>query len=106
MSGLSLDGPRELHDAYRRDRRGGSVFDKVVAAVRLLQKHQVEFNILCTVNATNSRHPLEVYRFFRDDLDAHYIQFIPIVERDNETGDQEGTRSPTARSIGSSTDDS
>jgi len=66
------------------------VFDKVLAAVRLLQKHGVAFNILCTVNAANSRFPLEVYRFFRDDLRARYLQFIPIVERDNETGDQTG----------------
>ncbi len=68
-----------------------------------MQKHQVEFNILCTVNAANSRHPLEVYRFFRDELKTRYIQFIPIVERDNETGDQEGRRSPTARSGRSNT---
>jgi len=91
LVGLSLDGPRELHDAYRRDRRGDSVFDKVVRAAQLLQKHQVEFNILCTVNAVNSHHPLEVYRFFRDELGARFIQFIPIVERDNESGDQTGT---------------
>jgi len=50
----------------------------------------VEFNILCTVNSWNGSHPLRVYRFFRDDLEAHYIQFIPIVERDNESGFQEG----------------
>ncbi len=65
---------------------------------RLMQEHQVEFNILCTVNAVNSQHPLEVYRFFRDELEARYIQFIPIVERDNESGDQEGT-AVTDRSV-------
>ena len=92
LVGLSLDGPREMHDAYRRDKAGNSVFDKVVAAARLMQKHQVEFNILCTVNAVNSQHPLEVYRFFRDELKAPYLQFIPIVERDNATGNQEGMR--------------
>ena len=92
LVGLSLDGPRHLHDAFRRDKAGNSVFDKVVRAARLMQKHKVEFNILCTVNAKNSQHPLEVYRFFRDELGARYIQFIPIVERDNETGNQEGTR--------------
>ena len=86
-----MDGPREMHDAYRHDRTGNSVFDGVVAAARLMQKHQVEFNILCTVNAVNSLHPLEVYRFFRDELDAAYLQFIPIVERDNDTGNQEKT---------------
>ena len=92
LIGLSLDGPRELHDAYRHDKGGHPVFDKVERAARLMQKHGVEFNILCTVNAANSRRPLEVYRYFRDDLGARYLQFIPIVERDNDTGDQEGTR--------------
>jgi len=98
LVGLSLDGPREMHDAYRRDRRGRSVFDKVCAAARLMQKHEVQFNILCTVNAVNSLRPLEVYRFFRDDLGARYLQFIPIVERDNESGDQTGT-AVTDRSV-------
>ena len=91
LVGLSLDGPRDLHDAYRHDRGGGPVFDKVERAARLMQRHGVEFNVLCTVNAANSRHPIRVYRYFRDDLQARYVQLIPIVERDNETGDQEGT---------------
>jgi uncharacterized protein len=91
LVGLSLDGPRFLHDAYRRDMTGKSVFDKVVRAARLMQRHKVEFNILCTINAANSRHPIEVYRFFRDELKAPYLQFIPIVERVNDTGDQTGT---------------
>ena len=98
LVGLSIDGPRELHDAYRRDKRGGSVFDKVVGAVRLMQRHGVEFNILCTVNAVNSLRPLDVYRFFRDELGARYIQFIPIVERANDSGAQEGT-AVTERSV-------
>ena len=98
LVGLSIDGPRAMHDAYRHDKAGQPVFDKVMRAARLLQKHQVEFNILCTVNAVNSQHPLEVYRFFRDEMKAPYIQFIPIVERDNATGDQEGTRI-TERSV-------
>jgi len=98
LVGLSLDGPREMHDAYRRDKAGNSVFDKVVRAARLMQKHQVEFNILCTVNAVNSQHPLDVYKFFRDELKTPYLQFIPIVERDNTTGNQEGMRI-TERSV-------
>lgn len=98
LVGLSLDGPREMHDAYRRDKGGKSVFDKVVRAARLMQKHGVEFNILCTVNAVNSLHPLELYRFFRDEMKTPYLQLIPIVERDNETGNQEGTR-VTDRSV-------
>jgi uncharacterized protein len=90
LIGLSLDGPKELHDAYRHDKMGQSVFDRVVQSVRLMQKYKVEFNILCTVNKVNSQHPLEVYRFFRDELKTPYLQFIPVVERDNLTGNQEG----------------
>jgi uncharacterized protein len=81
LVGLSLDGPKEMHDAYRVDKRGEGTFDQVRAAADLLKKHKVEFNILCTVHAANSEHPLEVYHFFRDELGANYIQFIPIIER-------------------------
>ena len=90
LIGLSLDGPKELHDFYRKDKGGQGTYERAVKAARLLQKHGVEFNVLCTVNARNADHPLEVYRFFRDELDVHYLQFIPIVERKNESGFQEG----------------
>lgn len=98
LVGISLDGPRELHDAYRRDKGGNPTFDRVVAAIRRMQAHHVEFNILCTVNAVNGRHPLEVYRFFRDELGAQFVQFIPIVEKEEERGtrgegsEERGTR--------------
>ncbi|MCK9344361.1 MAG: anaerobic sulfatase maturase [Massilibacteroides sp.] len=98
LVGLSMDGPGRLHDVYRRDRRGRGTFDRVLKAARLLQKHRVEFNILCAVNSTNADYPLEVYRFFRDELDAPYLQFIPIVERENEAGFQEGN-TVTDRSV-------
>ena len=88
LVGLSIDGPRELHDAYRHDAGGRPVFDRVVAAARRLRQHGVEFNVLCTVNAANAGHPLEVYRFFRDELGARFIQLIPIVEV--ETPPQDG----------------
>ncbi len=81
LVGLSMDGPKEMHDAYRVDKRGEGTFDQVLAAARLLQKHKVEFNILCTVHAANGDHPLEVYRFFRDEVRTDFIQFIPIIER-------------------------
>jgi len=87
LVGLSLDGPRELHDAYRHDRGGRPVFDRVVAAARRLQKHGVEFNVLCTVNAANAGHPLDVYRFFRDELGARFIQLVPIVEVETQPKD-------------------
>jgi len=90
LVGLSMDGPRELHDRYRVDKAGRPTFGRVLNAVRLLQKHKVDFNILCTVNAANGDHPREVYRFFRDELGAEYLQFIPVVERVSERGFQEG----------------
>ena len=90
LIGLSLDGPRELHDAYRVDKTGKPTFDRVMRAARLLRDYKVDYNILATVHAANADHPLEVYRFLRDKVKANFIQFIPIVERDNDTGYQEG----------------
>ena len=90
LVGLSLDGPKEIHDVHRKDKGGRGTFDRALAAARRLQAHRVEFNVLCTVNSANARHPLDVYRFFRDELGARYIQFIPIVERESATGCQEG----------------
>ena len=81
LVGLSLDGPREMHDAYRVDKGGAPTFDKVMRGATLLQQHKVDFNILCTVHAANGDHPLEVYRFFRDEVGVDFIQFIPIIER-------------------------
>jgi uncharacterized protein len=81
LVGLSLDGPREMHDLYRVDKGGRPTFDRVMRAARLMQKHGVEFNILTTVHAGNAARPLEVYRFLRDEVGTKFIQFIPIVER-------------------------
>jgi len=81
LIGLSMDGPPEMHNTYRVDKGGQGSFDQVKRGWDLLQKHKVDTNILCTVHAANASHPLEVYRFFRDDLKARFIQFIPIVEQ-------------------------
>lgn len=94
LIGLSIDGPRKLHDANRVDKKGGPTFDRVMHGVRLLQKHEVEYNILTTVNRINGDHPLEVYRFLRDEIGTTWIQFIPVIERLNEDGGtlyQDGT---------------
>lgn len=98
LIGVSLDGPQDIHDFYRVDKGGNPTFDKVMAGIRLLQKHKVEFNILTTVHAANEARGLELYRFMRDEVGTQFIQFIPIVERDNETGYQEG-EAVTERSI-------
>jgi uncharacterized protein len=104
LIGISMDGPRPLHDAYRVDKGGQPTFDRVMHGLRLLQRHGVEFNVLTTVHAANAGQPLEVYRFLRDEAGARYLQFIPIVERDNQTGFQEGDgvteRSVTAEQYG------
>jgi uncharacterized protein len=81
LVGISVDGPRALHDAYRVNKGGSGTFDQVMRGLDFLKKHSVDFNILCTIHAANQDYPLEVYRFFRDGLDAEFMQFIPIVER-------------------------
>jgi uncharacterized protein len=104
LVGLSIDGPRELHDAYRVDKGGRPTFDRVMGGLALLKKHRVEFNVLTTLHAANVGYPLPVYHFLRDEVKTQFIQFIPIVERDNETGFQEGDqvteRSLTGRQYG------
>jgi uncharacterized protein len=95
LIGISIDGPRELHDTYRLDKGGRGTFDRVMGGLRLLQKHGVEHNILVAVNRTNADYPLEVYRFLRDEAKTTWIQFIPVVERIDDEGHtiyQKGTR--------------
>ena len=99
LIGVSLDGPQKLHDAYRVDKGGAPTFDRVIRGINLLKKHGVEFNILTTVHHENADYPLEIYRFMRDELQTQFLQFIPIVERDNATGFQEGS-AVTTRSVG------
>jgi uncharacterized protein len=81
LVGLSLDGPKELHNVYRVNKGGQGSFDQVMHGWEILKAHNVDVNILCTVNAANGDHPLEVYHFLRDELKEQYMQFIPIVER-------------------------
>jgi len=98
LVGVSLDGPREFHDAYRVDKTGAPTFDRVMAGIRLLQQHRVEFNILASVHQANASRGLEVYHFLRDEVPAQFIQFIPIVEQDLASGVQADDK-VTARSI-------
>jgi uncharacterized protein len=97
LVGLSLDGPREMHDTHRLDKSGKPSFDRAMAGLAYLKAHKVEFNILTTVHAANAEHPAEVYRFLRDEAGTHFIQFIPIVARD---GDGVSPQSVTAKQYG------
>ncbi|MEA1951201.1 MAG: anaerobic sulfatase maturase, partial [Planctomycetota bacterium] len=86
LVGLSIDGPVNLHDKYRRDRQGRGTFDRVAAAMRRLVRHGVQFNAMTCVNRHNADHPHRVYTFLRD-AGATFMQFIPIVERLPDGGD-------------------
>ena len=98
LVGVSIDGPADVHDRFRVDKKGRASSDRVLKGLGHLQAHGVDVNVLCTVNAANQDRALEVYRYFRDELGLRHIQFIPIVERVNDTGFQEGD-SVTDRSV-------
>ena len=86
LVGLSIDGPREIHDHCRITKHAEPTFDQVFAAAKMLQKHGVRFNTLTCVHRYNASRPLDVYRFLRREIGSTCIQFIPIVEpRDFET---------------------
>jgi uncharacterized protein len=80
LVGLSVDGPREIHDRYRVDRGGQPTFDRVMKGIEVLQRHRVEFNTLTVVHRDNARAPHDVYRFLKG-AGSRFLQFIPIVER-------------------------
>jgi uncharacterized protein len=81
LVGISIDGPRPLHDAYRVDKGGKPTYDRVIRGLDVLRRHNVDWNVLTTIHAANGDHGRRVYAFLRDELGAAFIQFIPIVER-------------------------
>jgi uncharacterized protein len=80
LVGLSIDGPRELHDRHRMDRGGKPTFDRVMKGMDVLRRHGAAFNTLTVVHRENARAPLDVYRFLKE-VGSGFLQFIPIVER-------------------------
>ncbi len=85
LVGISIDGPRKIHDHYRVDRAGRATFDTVMRGLEILQRHNVEHNALCTVHRANGIKGKEVYKFLKN-AGLDYIQFIPIVERNGSDG--------------------
>ncbi len=81
LVGISIDGPREIHDTYRVSKGGKPTFDRVIRGLEHLKRHDVDWNVLSTLHAANGEHGRDVYRFLRDELEATFIQFIPIIER-------------------------
>lgn len=80
LVGVSIDGPQEFHDEYRKNKIGAPSFRKVMQGIDLLKKHGVEWNALAVVNDFNGDYPLDFYYFFKE-IECRYIQFTPIVER-------------------------
>ncbi len=80
LVGISIDGPADLHDKYRKYRNGNPSYSQVMKGIKLLRRFQVEFNTLTVVNNINVKYPLEVYNFLKK-IGSGFIQFIPIVER-------------------------
>ncbi|MFO1398114.1 MAG: anaerobic sulfatase maturase [Burkholderiales bacterium] len=80
LVGLSIDGPKDVHDAMRPSKRGQPSWDDVMRGAQHLKRHRVPFNTLTCVHRHNARRPLDVYRFLRRELGSTYLQFIPIVE--------------------------
>ena len=80
LVGISIDGPQEFHDEYRRNKQGLPSFVKVMQGINLLKKYGVEWNAMAVVNDFNADYPLDFYHFFKS-IDCHYLQFTPIVER-------------------------
>jgi uncharacterized protein len=80
MVGISFDGPREIHDRYRRDNKGRGTFDSVMHGLNLLRKHKVKYNVMACVARETARKPLDVYHFFKSQ-GVEFIQFSPVVER-------------------------
>ncbi|MGZ6249716.1 MAG: anaerobic sulfatase maturase [Syntrophales bacterium] len=84
MVGISLDGPKEIHDRYRRDRKGNRTFSQVMRGLKLLQEHKIEYNVLACVAHETAKRSLDVYRFFKEE-GVEFIQFTPVVERLSDT---------------------
>jgi uncharacterized protein len=90
LVGVSIDGPRELHDAYRVNKGGKGSFDEVMSGLAHLRAAGVDWNALTTIHSANAGRGRAVYRFLRDELGARFVQFIPIIERVAEA-DADGT---------------
>lgn len=97
--GLSLDGPEEIHNRYRRTKNGEPTFERIMRGYRLLQRHRVPVDILCVVNDHNVNYPAEVYGFFKE-IEAQYIGFLPLVEPEPKSESGVSSRTVPARALG------
>lgn len=85
LVGISIDGPEDLHNAYRKGPHSGS-WQLVMRGISLLRQYDVEWNAMATVNHLTADSPEAFYRFFRDELQCRFLQFTPVVERRDRNG--------------------
>jgi len=97
--GISLDGPEELHSVHRFQRDGKSSFAEVIRGFQLLKKYDIPCEILCVVNSTNVRYPLEIYRFFKS-LNVRFLTFIPLVEKPDPINGKISERTVPSKAFG------
>ena len=100
LVGISLDGPAELHDAYRVDKKGRPTHARVLDGLGHLRNHAVDYNVLCSVHSANVGRPTTVYRYLRDECGARFIQFIPIVEHQPSPTNPEAVSSRSVDPLG------
>lgn len=81
LVGISIDGPEDVHDLYRVNKAGKPTWARVMESIRTMQKHKVEFNVLCVLSQSNVGKPREIYRFFRS-IGIEHMQFIPLSDFD------------------------
>ncbi len=93
--GISIDGPARLHDAFRTDKGGAPTHEHVMRSLRMLQRHGIQPDVLCTLNAITAAQPTEVYRFFLDQ-GVRWLQFLPVVQRTLDGGVSEWSVTPGA----------
>jgi len=89
LVGISIDGPKDIHDHHRLKKTGGGSFDDVMKGIKLLKRFRVDFNTLSVVNDVNANRPLDVYRFLKK-IGSYYQQYIPIVERQANEPSEDG----------------
>jgi uncharacterized protein len=99
LVGISLDGPEELHDVHRKNREGKGSFLQTIKGYELLQKYGINPEILCVVNACNAKFPLEIYHFFKQS-GAEFITFLPLVQRQLNSGEGVSPESVSAEAFG------
>jgi uncharacterized protein len=97
--GLSLDGPKELHNKFRRTKNRKPSFAQTKRGLELLVKYEIDFDILCVVNSDNVKYPLQIYKFFKEN-NAKYVSFLPLVEQQSNLKTGVSSRTVNAEEFG------